>query len=568
MREVRSSSSSAAEVLGRATRAGAQEALASLINQFADPYAFLRELVQNSLDAGSTQIDVDASFEPDDDEEGGVATITVADNGEGMNELVIDRHLLTLFSSTKEDDLTKIGKFGIGFVSIFAIEPDLVVLETGQAGEAWRVIFHADARYEKLRIEQQPVEGTTVKLHKRIDRQGFEELEQRAKETVSYWCKYAEAEIAVNGEPVQRPFDLDADLCVRHSEPGTEIIVGFAPPGRGPLVGFYNRGLTLVEGERLPGDEADLAGLCFRIKSRYLEHTLTRDNVLQDESYDKAMALVRRQVDQRLRPRLVARLVELARRDGEGDEGGAALTRACFGYAQLPSMFVHQRKELAGAPILPTTDSGPVSLKQARKARSPVGALLLASRSNPLTRALAADGCFVLEAVEGLASWLGGSCGLRVIDANVCLVTAVPVEISDDATGRWLALVRELVGALEVRVDGVQLGELGYPDSLAAAQLYLRQKVAFAVSVPGERPRLLGGARQLVLNRSHTLIRRCLGLAEDRVPLAALLCVQAISALEGADPLGAAALGVGTMALAGEQPVVVAPPLETEAPDA
>ena len=52
-------------------------------------------------------------------------------------------------------------------------------------------------------------------------------------------------------------------------------------------MGYYNRGLTLVEGPAFPGDEAGaLTGLSMRIKSRYLEHTLTRDNVLQDENYD------------------------------------------------------------------------------------------------------------------------------------------------------------------------------------------------------------------------------------------------------------------------------------------
>ena len=39
-----------------------------------------------------------------------------------MDRATIEGYL-TLFRSTKEDDLTKIGKFGISFVSLFAMEP-------------------------------------------------------------------------------------------------------------------------------------------------------------------------------------------------------------------------------------------------------------------------------------------------------------------------------------------------------------------------------------------------------------------------------------------------------------
>ena len=65
----------------------------------------------------------------DYDEESSGCFVTVKDTGEGMDSAIIETKLTRLFSSTKEDDFTKIGKFGIGFVSIFAIEPQLVVLE-------------------------------------------------------------------------------------------------------------------------------------------------------------------------------------------------------------------------------------------------------------------------------------------------------------------------------------------------------------------------------------------------------------------------------------------------------
>lgn len=35
-----------------------------LVHQFTDPFAFYRELIQNSIDAGSTRIEVSLSYRP------------------------------------------------------------------------------------------------------------------------------------------------------------------------------------------------------------------------------------------------------------------------------------------------------------------------------------------------------------------------------------------------------------------------------------------------------------------------------------------------------------------------
>src|SRR5688572_3868914 len=91
------------------------DALEGLVHQFADPWAFLREMVQNAIDAGSVQIEVSI----DHDEARGTLIIEIADSGEGMRREIIDSRLTRLFSSAKEGDYTKIGRFGIGFVSVF-----------------------------------------------------------------------------------------------------------------------------------------------------------------------------------------------------------------------------------------------------------------------------------------------------------------------------------------------------------------------------------------------------------------------------------------------------------------
>jgi len=103
-------------------------AVSNLVTQFSSKTDCFRELVQNSIDAGSTRVDVWMEYEPGDGHLGTIE-IHVDDFGEGMDEAIIDGQLTQLFSSSKENDLTKIGKFGIGFVSVFALEPAGVLVE-------------------------------------------------------------------------------------------------------------------------------------------------------------------------------------------------------------------------------------------------------------------------------------------------------------------------------------------------------------------------------------------------------------------------------------------------------
>ncbi len=140
--------------------APAHEALDELVNQFADPLSCFRELIQNAVDAGSPAVDVSFEFRAEaDTPERGAMVIHVDDYGEGMNREIIDKRLTRLFSSGKDGDLTKIGRFGIGFVSVFALSPDAVVVDTARGGESWRVLFGADRTFQRI-ARDEPVDGT------------------------------------------------------------------------------------------------------------------------------------------------------------------------------------------------------------------------------------------------------------------------------------------------------------------------------------------------------------------------------------------------------------------------
>ncbi len=302
-----------------------------LVHQFSDPFAFYRELIQNSIDAGSTRIEVSLSYRPAPKKEG-LLLVSVSDWGEGMNRDVIENYLVTKFRSTKENDLTKIGKFGIGFVSIFACKPDVVTVDTGRDGEFWRVLFRADTTWELLKLSE-PLEGTRVTLHKEMSAHDYEQFVLKSKESISRWCRHSDVDVTfAAGKPdgsqppkaahVKEPLDVDAPFQVEHVEDGTHIIAG---PARvhPPVTGMYNRGLTLLE-----TTEVLEPGVTMKIVSRYLEHTLTRDNVRRDRHFSRAMSLAKDLVNDKLLPRLPQELALAAER-----KDGAADFRTLFLYA-------------------------------------------------------------------------------------------------------------------------------------------------------------------------------------------------------------------------------------------
>jgi hypothetical protein len=115
-----------------------------------------------------------------------------------------------------------------------------------------------------------------------------EEARAKARETLEYWCKHVRIELRLDGEVVSGALDLDGLCKVEHREEGTHVVMALVPEAAA-LRGYYHGGLTLHE-ER---DEA-LPHVAFKIDSRFFEHSLTRDNVIRDENYTKAMAIVGR----------------------------------------------------------------------------------------------------------------------------------------------------------------------------------------------------------------------------------------------------------------------------------
>ncbi len=491
------------------------QALEDLVHQFADPWAFLRELVQNSIDAGTGHVEVTIRHD-----ERGVMAIEVADSGEGMTREIIDTRLTRLFASSKEGDYTKIGRFGIGFVSVFAIDPELVSIDTGRAGEWWRVVFRRDRSFERIRLST-PVEGTTVRLYRRASAAEVEEARRRARAALTRWCRHARVDIRLEGELISGPLDIEGVCRVEHREEGTHLVMAIVPESS-PLRGYYHGGLTLHEEV-----EATPSHVSFKIDSRFLEHTLTRDDVIRDENFDKALAIAEEVARTRLPPLVFA---ELERRTC-APEGEAWVVPALRAAAAARLRAGARDPELLARKIVPLVGAAPISLAAARGRRR--GRRRLRARAaSRLTELLLAEGHVVVAcaADDDLVALLQAA--LAAAPAPVeDLCTASPLP--PDELAAWAPLRAALAALLKaggLKLREVTVGRLDYPDSRVAGRAAITQAEPFSLTKLREIDELGGGwltsGRALVLAADHPTLRRLRRVATHEPELAAYLALK------------------------------------------
>jgi hypothetical protein len=147
---------------------------------YADNRVFLRELVQNAVDACHLRKRLEPSYDPaisirfNDD----ISIVTVRDNGIGMDRQWIEKYFLTigisLYQSTEvrnahqrsRIDLSFISQFGIGFLSSFLVADKIVIKTRKVRGPGLKITITNLRDYFDVRaLEEDFDPGTEVSLH-------------------------------------------------------------------------------------------------------------------------------------------------------------------------------------------------------------------------------------------------------------------------------------------------------------------------------------------------------------------------------------------------------------------
>ncbi|MFZ6180152.1 ATP-binding protein [Nannocystis pusilla] len=439
---------------------GVAALLDRLVAQFEGPYDFLRELVQNALDAGSDRAEVALDVHPGEsaDPDEVVFELRVADAGAGMDEAIIDGGLTRLFASTKADDRTMAGGFGIGFVSVFAWQPDAVVVQTGRAGEAWELTFHADRRFDKRPLSE-PLEGTTVTLLRRGRAPERAQIAEAVRDSLWRWCRFCRLELSfedvAGGEGPELIQDAPAPpgaLAAIEAHPDGAIHVAFAVP---PEAVLLRRGLVLSQGtaadllaDLQPPPGPTLEHLQVWADSPNLRTTMARDKVVDDPGRAAVLGRIAQAIAG-LRERLVERTAEAA-----GEAGPWTRARHDH-YAYLHAHLARERSHLGagllGRPVLrDLAGERALSLAQLQALARPLLWGPLAAREAATGRLLAAAagaGVPVLAAEAGDLEWLG-----RLVEGTGMTLAEL---------GRGCALIGEAPGEAEALRASVEAGLVG-----------------------------------------------------------------------------------------------------------
>ena len=279
----------------------------------ADPWIFVRELVQNARDAGASRVDFSTGSGD------GLERICCRDDGDGLDRDAAARFLFTLYASSKSG-AGDAGRFGVGFWSILRFDPSRIeVRSVARSGGGFRVVLDSGLQL----LEESPAAGppgTEVTLERPGTGAGLADtLEASARDQVGLVNRKGRGRrrlaVAVDGRLVNRELLLSAPSS-RFSGPGFRGVVGL---GHYPRVELFACGLKvreaaslddlLAEGRRPARSRrsAPAAGLAPQVllDGDRLELLLARGDARDDRELEKLVAGARRELD-----RLVLRVLD------------------------------------------------------------------------------------------------------------------------------------------------------------------------------------------------------------------------------------------------------------------
>jgi arsenate reductase-like glutaredoxin family protein len=436
----------------------AQSVLEKLITQFERPTQYVRELVQNSIDAECSQMSFDFKY----NEKAQELELIMEDDGTGMTRPEIKKYLLNLFKSSKVDDSSKIGKFGIGFVSIFALDPEYITVETTSHNKTHLVQINSPRNGVGGRIieKKTPNEhsGTVVTLHKKSIKRDYNTLKESLLAELMTSCAHIKKPLFFEGKKINKEFEIpDSIVNVRFGNRGIEGIIGLVHEDD-ESYGLYNNRLLIKNGERLITHEADDRvgrNFSFVISSKYLSPNLSRNDLIQDPKYDKIMKLLVKETDKlylKIFEELETRLASGANPNGRkyGDTGYASETSLLWEQANYyirvklaeikhennykMSTILRTKKPLSYLPeeilnrnIIPKANGEFTNISELLNAVKKQKKMYLDQGNGPITRRLEKDGIPVIQ---------GSSYDIRIM------------EKQDDLSNGYMSIL-SLIGPCE-----------------------------------------------------------------------------------------------------------------------
>ncbi|MCI9539473.1 MAG: HSP90 family protein [Lachnospiraceae bacterium] len=142
-------------------------------NLYSSDNVFLRELLQNSVDAiqarkkaetGFKEGKITVKYQPGKNS----AKLVFSDNGVGLDKEEIHSFLSVIGQSSKRSEEVRknfIGQFGIGLLSCFLVTNEIVVVtRSAKGGQAYQWVGHSDGTYQITEYAKKVEAGTEVQI--------------------------------------------------------------------------------------------------------------------------------------------------------------------------------------------------------------------------------------------------------------------------------------------------------------------------------------------------------------------------------------------------------------------
>jgi transglutaminase-like putative cysteine protease len=350
-----------------------------------DPWFFIRELAQNSRDAGARAILVEARNERARE------VLAFEDDGTGMSLEHARRYLFRLYASSKEEDGRSAGKYGIGFWSVLRFAPSRILVESRTRREGWAIQIDGDFRLEKVECTLGR-QGTRITLERPATGNREAGLEKAVREGLDRYCRYLRRNdresrklpVLFNGRNLTRSMRLPGPVSLSFKEGPVEGAVGLAET---PAVHLHARGLPVWRGLTLEElshnagqapETSELAhGLCpvFLLNGNDLNVIMSRRAVIDDTALARVRKrakvalsrLLRLHMDQAFPRTLPRRILDaLERTWSRLPRPGAGYAVAAILALVLAGLAATRLPDLVRGPatlevsVLPRTYGGPV----------------------------------------------------------------------------------------------------------------------------------------------------------------------------------------------------------------